>query len=88
MTKPTENQVNVDDYYDMPLENRTILDDWLKSLGGVPAKTRLITLYKDYIEVEEYRLSVEGKFIYNWKTKDIEVDVRQLPFEVPPPVWK
>lgn len=87
MTRP-ENELNIDDYYELSVKDRQLLDAWLKKLGGNPIRTRKLTLHDDHVITEEYVVTSDNLLTYNRKTRDVDILVREFEYDLPPPIWK
>lgn len=87
------NELDVDDYYELEIKERKLLDDWLKSLGGHPTRTRKLILrtQDQCVLAEEYIVDERGNPIntFNYKTKDIEVNTFEFYYgDNLAPIWK
>lgn len=79
---------DADDYLDLKYDDRIKLDEWLVSLGGIPAITQKIILDNGYVVAFEYLLDGKGKHRYDKKKKEVLVKERRYKMSNPPPVWK
>lgn len=84
------NRIDVDDYYDLTIQERQALDDWLILLGGHPTLTRLLMLDRKLQEltVEEWSFDSDGKMVYDRHTHDVLVNTTTFPYSIDPPLWK
>lgn len=88
MTK-AKNILDAYDYLDLTLQDRNLLDDWLKSIGGAPNRTKSLNIDRETKKIiaTEYLLDKTGGNNYSHHTILGEIE-NIYHFEKEPPVWK
>lgn len=89
MSTKDPNVFDSEDYYEMSMDDRCKLDEWLKSLGGRPniTKTLILDPAASKVTCVEYVIEKNGTKDYTRGTIEGEIEVT-FSYTEGPPVWK